>query len=231
MMHHFGSEREPLTPFERGVYFGLLLLLVGLFGAEVFSNYQPVKLAALLVVVFWAPLLALHEAGHALMAAGLGWHVGRVVIGVGRLVSRFQVGSAVVDVKLFPVEGFVQPVPNDLRWPRLKSALIYFAGPGIELLVLVGIVAVVGLDTLLTRTQEMGMITVQSLAVAILVSVIPNLIPHQVMTPNGPIANDGLGILRSFYLPESHFAAQIGMRYDVERDEWKEFDAADWWKR
>jgi hypothetical protein len=134
-------------------------------------------------------------------------------------------------VRLFPVEGFVQPVPNDLRSPRLKSALIYLAGPGAELLVLALVVLLAGPATLLTRTDEIGVIVLQSLALALSVSVVVNLVPHQAMTASGPVANDGLGILRSFLLPQSYFAEQVGLRYDAEAQEWRAPEPADWWKR
>jgi len=43
------------------------------------------------------------------VAALLGWYVGRVVIGVGRRLAKFRVGTAVVEIRLLPLEGFVQP--------------------------------------------------------------------------------------------------------------------------
>src|SRR5262249_27259188 len=121
-------EKGPLTPGERGAALFFLAIVLGLFVAKIVHDYQPVKLTALLILLVWVPLLAIHEAGHAVMAGLLGWYVGRVVIGVGRLVAKFRVGTAVVEIRLLPLEGFVQPVPRNLRAPRLKSALIYFAG-------------------------------------------------------------------------------------------------------
>src|SRR5262245_61612787 len=129
-MYDPAPRRGPLTPGERWIYGILSVVVLGLFIGEVCHNYEPVKLSALLVVAFWIPLLALHEAGHAVVANVLGWYVGQVVIGMGRTVKRFRAGTASVEIRLLPVEGFVKCVPTDLRWPRLKSALIYFAGPG-----------------------------------------------------------------------------------------------------
>ena len=40
----------------------------------------------------------LHEAGHAVAAAMLNWHVSQVVIGMGRLVGSFRVGTAAVEI-------------------------------------------------------------------------------------------------------------------------------------
>ena len=87
------------------------------------------QLSALLIVVFWIPLLVLHESGHALMAAALGWHVGQIVIGMGRTVKEFRVGTALVEIRLVPVEGFVVPVQttSNLRvwgWKRQTPQFI-----------------------------------------------------------------------------------------------------------
>src|SRR5947209_3064264 len=82
--------RGPLTPSERWIYIIALALFLGLLTAEVLINYQPVKLTILFFLLSWAPLLVLHEAGHAVVAALLGWRVERVVIGMGRVVGRFR---------------------------------------------------------------------------------------------------------------------------------------------
>src|SRR5438552_2058606 len=114
------SRRQgPLTPDERWIFGIFLAGLLGRFVAEIFHNFQPVTLSALLIVLFWIPLLDLHEAGHALVAALLNWYVGQVVIGMGRRISSFRIGTAVVEIRLFPVEGFVRSVPKDLQLPQL----------------------------------------------------------------------------------------------------------------
>jgi membrane-associated protease RseP (regulator of RpoE activity) len=201
--------QEPLTPGERLGYGLFLLVVLGLFAGEIVLNFHPVKLAALFIVLFWMPLLAVHEGGHAVVAAVLGWRVRRVVLGMGRTILRFRVGSTPVDVRLIPVEGFVEPAPTSMNWPRLKNALIYFAGPGAELLLVVVVAVLVGFDTLTTSTDHIGLIAVQSLCVAALVGAVINLIPHGVSTQNGFVANDGLGILLSFSLPDEHFLARM----------------------
>ncbi len=187
-----------------------LVVILGLFAAEVFTNYQPAKLSAFLVAAFWVPLLVLHESGHAVVAWFLGWRVGRVVIGMGPVISRFSVGRTPVEIRMAPVEGFVVPIPRNLLAVRLKNALIYFAGPGAELVVLAAVVGLVGPERLLTRSQEFSLLACQSLCVAILVGVAINLIPHWEVRPDGGmVANDGLGIIRSFLLPDSYYRSLI----------------------
>jgi membrane-associated protease RseP (regulator of RpoE activity) len=225
-MYDPSFRRGPLNRQELWTCIVLVLVLLGLFAAEIYHNFEPVKLAALLVVLFWVPLLAVHEAGHALVAALAGWHVGQVVIGMGRTAGQFKIGSTVVEVRLLPLEGFVRCVPTDLRFPRLKSALIYFAGPGIELLLAGVILALIGPAAMLTRSNDYGIIVWQSLAVASAAQGILNLIPTAIQTPDGPVANDGLGIIRSFLWPESHYAAMIGRRHNYAERTGDENDGA-----
>ncbi|OAI55161.1 hypothetical protein AYO44_00150 [Planctomycetaceae bacterium SCGC AG-212-F19] len=220
------QERGPLSP-QDAVACGLLLVFIlGLFAADVFTNFHPVKLSGLLVVLFWIPLLVLHEAGHALMAAGLGWYVGQIVIGMGRPISRFRIGNTAVEVRVAPFEGFVVSVPTNLNWPHLKSALIYFAGPGIELFLALILLWIVGPDHMFRRSDDYLLITLQSLALAAVAQGVLNLIPHAVWKNRREVANDGLGIIRSFMWPKSHFAEMIGHRFDDDKQEWRREDDA-----
>ncbi|HYH64369.1 MAG TPA: M50 family metallopeptidase [Urbifossiella sp.] len=230
-MYDVGAKHRPLSPQERWLGGIFLAVFLGLLVAEIFHDYQPVKLSALLIILFWIPLLALHEAGHAVAAALLNWHVGQVVIGVGRLVGSFRVGTAVVEIRLVPIEGFVKCVPKDLRHPRLKSACIYFAGPGVELLLAVVILLVVGPDRLLAKSDDYIVIGWQSLAIAAAVQGVLNLIPQSLKTPGGEIPNDGLGIILSFLRPDRYYADMIGGTYNEQTRDWDAYDSADWWKR
>src|SRR4029077_7842785 len=134
-----------------------------------------------------------HDTGHAVVTALVGWRVHRVVIGMGRPVFRFHVGHTPVEIRMVPVEGFVLPVPTNLRAPQLKSALIYFAGPGATLLVLALLVAVLGPSRLLSQTEDMRLVAAESLAVTVLTSALLNLVPHYIIDCKHRIANDGLG--------------------------------------
>jgi hypothetical protein len=231
-MHDPDAPREPLEPWQ--VWFAALFLtlLVGLFAAEVIRDFQPVKLAAVLILAFWIPLLALHEAGHAVTATLLGWHVGRVVLGMGPTLGQFRLGGAAVEVRLAPVEGFVQSVPTNLRLPHLKSALIYFAGPGVELLLAAILLLLVGPERLLSRSEEIATIVWQSLAAAATAQGVLNLVPHAVYTPQGAwIVSDGLGIFLSFVRPMEDYAAMLGRRYNEREEAWELDESAERWKR
>src|SRR5262245_21818818 len=213
------ERRGPMTPFEW--WFSALFLagMLSAFAAIIVVDYEPAKLVPLFVVVFWLVLLPIHEFAHALAAWMAGWRVCHVVIGMGSTWHRFRLGGAEVELRLFPVEGFCGYVPTNLRWPRLKNALIAFAGPGSELLLLAGSVAVVGVAPLLQRSESVGIIAAQSLAVTVLASAFFNLVPHYIVSGRGLIPNDGLAIVQSFSKPASHFAGLMGSRDPWERDE------------
>jgi peptidase M50-like protein len=225
------SNQGPLSPGQLLGSAIVAVLFLSLFTAELCTNYQPAKLSILLVLLFWIPLLAVHEGGHAVIAVALGSHVGQVVIGMGAVVRTFRIGTAVVEVRLLPIEGFVRNVPTNLHLPQLKSALIYFAGPAADLLVAGAVLLIVGADRLLTPSEDYGMIVWQSLALAATVQGVLNLIPQYIQTTNGFIPNDGLGIIRSFLLPDSYYASMIGWTYNEREGEWETPDSADWWKR
>lgn len=204
------NDDPPMTPGERWTALIFLVVFLGLFAGETFTNFQPVKLAGLLIAVFWMPLMILHEFGHALMAWLLGWRVVQGVLGMGKLLGTFHVNGTPFEVRLILTTGFVSIRPRRIRLPQVESALIYFAGPGIELLLVAVIAGVVGLDTLLTHTQDYGMIALQSLCVAALMGAVLNLLPFTSAQAGSEVsASDGMGILRSFVTPTEHYARMI----------------------
>jgi membrane-associated protease RseP (regulator of RpoE activity) len=193
-------DRQPATKAERWTYGLTLVLILGLFAVEVLRDFHPLKLSALFIPLFWVPLLALHELGHALIARALGIPLERVVVGFGRPLFRWRAGGLPIEVRAIPLEGFVRFSPAQLHERSgVQRALIYFAGPGAELLVLALLVALVGVDTLLTRSHAVGVIAAQSLSVAILLGTVFNLVPMSAHSDEGEIPNDGMGILLSLF--------------------------------
>jgi Peptidase family M50 len=230
MMDDPAPEPGPLTTENFLISLVFFLIVVGLFVAEICVNYHPVKLTALFIFLFWLPLIAVHEAGHALVAVLLGWRVHRLVIGMGRPLLRFSVGRTPVEIRLFPVQGFVLPAPTNLRAPRLKSALIYFAGPGAELLVLGLLTLIVGPAAMLSRTENLWLLAAQSLAVAVLLSAFFNLVPHYAHSQSGRVPNDGLGIIYSFLCSREDYARLLEDPDSAWRPE-REEEQDDWYDR
>jgi hypothetical protein len=204
-MNSPAPRRGPSTLSEWIILGLFVAIFVGFFLLEIFSDFTPAKLSILLVILFWIPLLALHEAGHAMMAALLGWRVKQIVIGTAATLGRFRLGCAKVELRLLPIEGFVLCAPIRLRRPGLENMLIYMAGPGIELLLASLIVSVLGSERLFSA-DDYWLITARSLVVAATAQGMMNLIPFSARTPTGYIASDGLGIIRSLFLPRSYYA-------------------------
>jgi Peptidase family M50 len=216
-MHGPAPRRGPQTPSEWVIFSVFLLVFLGLFAAGILGDYRPANLAVPLVLMFWVPLLALHEGGHAAAATLLGWRVSRVVVGVGPPIARFRAGVAAVEVRLLPVEGFIRCVPTRLRLPQLESALIYFAGPGAELLLAAGVVLLVGPDWLFDQSDEYGPVVWRSLVVASASQAALNLLPFPVVTRDGVLHSDGLGIIASLFRPTSHYAQMVGRADETKR--------------
>jgi hypothetical protein len=204
---------------ELAVALGFGIFVFGAFATELLREFSPAKLGVVFMAIAWLPLLVLHEAAHALVAASLGWRVCRVEVGLGPPLLRFSVRGVPVDVNLFPVAGFVIPAPRSLGAARIKSALVYFAGPGAELLVVALLVLLVGHDRILERGDSLGLIAAQSVAAAALIGVAFTLVPLE-YTPEpashtpGSIT-DGLGMIMSFVWPIHHFERMLGAPFFI----------------
>lgn len=187
------------TRGETFTLYGMSAAIVLLMSLEIFSHYEPRKMAALMFLLWWMPLVLLHEFGHALMARLFGFGVERTVVGFGRVVYQGQLFGAPLEVRLIPIEGFVQISSLGQQGARIKNALIYFAGPGIELLLFLVIALALGWENLFAIEDHYGKLILQSLAFAALAGAIINLIPMGVVTKDGESPNDGLGILQSLF--------------------------------
>lgn len=227
----YDFNRDPATPAEFWtvvVFVGIIFLGVGL---EIFTNYQPGKAVILFFFLFWMPLIVVHELGHAWMAGLLGWHVSHVVVGLGKVMRHFRVGRQTVELRLIPLEGFALIGPPDGKFGGWRHALIYFAGPGIELVIFFVLLSIFGWTELTTLSDSLGMTAIQGLAIAALIGAVLNLIPHAMHSGDRWIANDGLGILQSLFWSDrsprsrsKHFTDEPDYSSDPN-------DPADWWKR
>ena len=191
------KDKEPSSKGEKIFVIALTLVFLFMMFMEMLSNYEPRKLAMLFFLLFWIPLLFLHEFGHALMAKVCGWEVQRTVIGLGGVLHKTTLFGAPMEIRMIPLEGFVSIAPVNLHLVRIKHALIYFAGPGIELLVFLLIMMLLGTDQIFARNENYYQIALQSLAYAALAGAVLNLIPLGIRTEEGTAPNDGLGIITS----------------------------------
>ena len=203
-------DKEPTSKPEKIFLVAMSLAFFGMMVMEILTNYEPKKLGAVLFVVFWIPLLFIHEFGHAMMAKVLGWRVSRIVIGVGKIFTRTRFLNAPMEIRMIPLEGFVQIAPKTIQFARLKHALIYFAGPGIELLLFFLVVAYLGgFEQFFTISNDYFRIALQSFAFAALVGAVLNLIPMGILTRDGSTPNDGMGILLCLFATDMDYETWI----------------------
>lgn len=188
--------RRPLTDSEARISAIVGLVLTLMFLGAILDGYTPQKLSIVFFILFWVPMLVVHELGHAVAARLLGWRVREIVIGFGRTLWRWQYGETRIRVKLAPIEGYVLPAPSGRRHARAKSMLIYAAGPGAELAVLALLILAFGWDTVFNESDRVSMVALKTLAIVILVGAGFNLLPFRT---EGAVS-DGLGILSSPFL-------------------------------
>jgi tetratricopeptide (TPR) repeat protein len=200
------TPRLPRTRGERWTVWVLSLVIGGLFAAELLNNLSSQRLSIVFILLFWGPLLVLHELGHAVMARRLGWSVHEIVIGFGRELTRVRYGQTTIRIKALPIEGCVLPSPGTLGNPRLEGALIYAAGPGAELVFILVLRLFVG-EQLFQPAGDLGIIFWQSGALAAALGALFNLVPYA--TSAG--VSDGLGIIRSFIDPSGRLATRLAM--------------------
>ena len=115
-------DKQPTSKPEKIFLLVMSLAFFSMMVMEILTNYEPKKLGAVLFVVFWIPLLFIHEFGHAMMAKFLGWRVNRIVIGVGKVLTQTRFLNAPMEIRMIPLEGFVQIAPKVLQFARLKHA-------------------------------------------------------------------------------------------------------------
>ena len=208
----FLRKTQPLANLigSRGVR--LIVLILGIIGLFLVSRQWDEFVSTLSSYLNWQGAVALaltlmitkilHEFGHALMAKLLGWSVRRTVIGFGRTVFYGRLFNAPLEMRMLPVEGFVQIAPLSAVGARWKHALIYFAGPGIELLLFFTILFFMGSDNFFRIEDDYGRLIVQALAFAALAGAVINLIPMGVITKDSTLPNDGMGIIKSLFSKE-----------------------------
>ena len=190
-------DAKPSNRSETLLVLVLALVFLGGLSAELLQGNEPRKIATVFFLAWWLPLVLVHEIGHALMARLFGWQIARTVIGFGKVLYRGQLFNAPLELRLFPIEGFVQMQAPNGKTSRIKHALIYFAGPGIELLVFLGVVFSMGWANFFVIEDNYLKLIWQTLAYAALVGAVINLIPTATITHEGETPNDGMGIIWS----------------------------------
>jgi tetratricopeptide (TPR) repeat protein len=198
------APRLPVSPGERRIVLAFAFGLGALLVADLARGFSPNKLSVLFVLLFWGPLLVLHELGHALAARLVGWKVTEIAIGFGRELRRFRIGAMRVRLRALPVEGYVQFSPNSTERARIKHAFVYLAGPLTELLVLAVVAPLLGFEPPGQR-DEVGRVALESLGVAAALGALCTLFPYRSL--GNP--SDGLAIIASAFASREGFQHRL----------------------
>lgn len=206
---------ERLAKNDRFIVIAIGAFIFGAFALDVLSNFSWMKAGALVMLLAWFVLIVVHELGHAFMAAGLGWRVCRIVIGVGAPVARFRVWGVPVQISRYPVGGHVVPAPTSVAGARWKSSLVFAAGPAAELSVVALLVLLVGRERLLASPDDFATLSAQAIAVAALMGALLNLVP--IPSREGQ-ATDGLGMIMSPLFPDEVFEERLALPYTTQAE-------------
>lgn len=198
-----------MTPAERWMAAVLGAGFTALVLADLVEGYTVAKLSVGFILLFWFPLLVVHELGHALTARFFGWRVIEFSIGYGTQIARFRIGETLVVIRAVPAGGHIIPAPVRRRVARLQSALIYLGGPGIELAAVGAVALALGAEALLSHPHDVATVAAQSLALTALIGAGINLVPFTAADS----ASDGMGILASAWLAPDQMEVMAALPY------------------
>lgn len=191
---------RPLTKGERRFMFIFMALVFGGFAADLLSELNPASAMVPIFLAAWVVLTALHELGHSAMAWACGWKVARIVVGFGAVWKGWTWRGTRYEIRKIPLGGHMVPAPRTREFWRAKSALIYLAGPATELAIAGLLAVLVGWDAVMSRSELVGIMVVQTIGAAAIWGAFQNLLP---LTIAGGGVTDGLGfILSAFQDPE-----------------------------
>ncbi len=145
-----------------------------------------------------------HELGHALTAMALGMRLFTVEIGVlGRVLFEPEILGCEFLFRSVPLGGCVRASPKNLRFVRTKHFFVVAAGPMTNAVALVAVLWLIGMS----REHAVLCWALAAFVFANIFKLAVGLFPRMVWMPGGRTPNDGLLLLRIFFMPDTALAA------------------------
>jgi tetratricopeptide (TPR) repeat protein len=117
----------------RAVAIAGLVVAVAVAGAG--ASLGKVGLEVVWFLAIFVVVIPVHELGHALAGALVGFQIRSVIVGVGPPLFTFQVAGVAVRVNVLPLAGATMGIPRRKSWVRLRMWIFAAGGPGANLIV------------------------------------------------------------------------------------------------
>jgi hypothetical protein len=201
------------------IYVAVVALAVYSIGAGVYSGCSKDNawsLWNLLLIVAATPIaLAVHEAGHLIMAIAVGFRVEQIALGFGRIVWRRRIGTVELQLKSLPISGAsVSCAPPNERACTAPRMTLYLMGGIITTIALAAVLYITagdGLRSLLGYTSCRQSFVGMLFLVAVY-SIPANLIPTR--TWRTVLAyNDGARVIQALAKPRTAASWLLSVPY------------------
>ncbi len=191
--------------------------------AYLYLTSSPKEFIFSLISVYWiqfvaielaiAPLIVMHELGHAFAAVLLDVKVSKIVIGVGKTIGRFKIFNTIYEIAEFPIGGMVVPYQKSFDFYRIKYFAIGFAGPLTHILLSL-LLSKISFDFKWYITSDIFVDIKSCLATANSSLLIGNLWPYSIreVDANGSeseLWSDGLQLLRTPFMSDREIGDSI----------------------
>jgi tetratricopeptide (TPR) repeat protein len=163
--------------------------------------------------------IAPHEFGHLVAAKLLGLRAFRMVIGSGRVLLSWKMFEVPTELRVWPVEGFVQAGFTTKNWFRLKKAIFAGAGPLVNVAIAVAIWFLGDYGKLHhfpRLNRELHPLLMLFAANVFLVA--SSLIPRKCVTQLGKLPSDGWHVLTAPFLKPSEISESLAGTWVLEAD-------------
>ncbi len=166
-------------------------------------------------LVLSPPLIVLHEAAHLLVARMVGFRVFAIHLGAGKIIHTARFLSLRWFLRQLPISGAT--IVGGLWMPqyRLRKFLIYLAGPGLHLVLMLVSLGILSGQLFAQRTSALHLLAQAGFWINLLL-LLGNLYPHKVATGLGVAGTDGWAMIHIFRVSPAELDKQLALYYVLE---------------